>query len=310
MAIHAQMAKRVWFVTATLITLSASSSWMMPPASEQEEDTARMLKDTRWAEAASKQGRTAKKTAGPTYSKKTASLSAARVDGRTLVGVTLWRLRPPKTSDVGERLLVLDGGRQSQWIPERIEVDTPLHKEERVRLAIEAARLGYLYVIDREQYVDGRFGEPYLIFPSKLVRNGQNEVRPGRLIEIPGQQDTPNAFKLQPSQADQIGEELSILITPTVLEQLAITDKPLLLSRGQLANWEKQWGSHVGRLEMIGGAGQVWTRPEKEAAANPERLLTPTDPAPQTLFFRSDAKEDEPVMVKINLSYAKRSAPP
>jgi hypothetical protein len=42
------------------------------------------------------------------------------------IGVTVWRLRPSQSADAGARVLVLDGLKQSEWTPERIEADTPL----------------------------------------------------------------------------------------------------------------------------------------------------------------------------------------
>ncbi len=84
--------------------------------------------------------------------------------GDSLVGITVWRLRPSLPEDDKDmRISALDG--RGDLTPERIEAETPLREGEKVRVSIEAARSGYLYVIDREQYADGTFGTPYLIFP-------------------------------------------------------------------------------------------------------------------------------------------------
>lgn len=84
--------------------------------------------------------------------------------GDSLVGITVWRLRPSLPEDDKDvRISALDGG--EELTPERIEAETPLREGEKVRISIEAALSGYLYVIDREQYADGSFGTPYLIFP-------------------------------------------------------------------------------------------------------------------------------------------------
>jgi hypothetical protein len=66
------------------------------------------------------------------------------------IGVTVWRLRPAKSGDTGGRVLVLDGQKQYEWTPERIEADTPLNIGDRVRLTVESPRPGFLYIIDRE----------------------------------------------------------------------------------------------------------------------------------------------------------------
>jgi hypothetical protein len=91
-----------------------------------------------------------------------------------------------------------------------------------VRLSIEAARTGHLYVIDREQYADGSQGKPVLIFPTTKIRNGNNKVSAGRVIEIPDRADDPIYFNLERSRPDHVGELLTVIITPQPLAGLSI----------------------------------------------------------------------------------------
>jgi hypothetical protein len=81
-----------------------------------------------------------------------------------------------------------------------------------------------------------------------------------------------------------------VLVTPTPLDGLQITDKAQKFSEAQVANWEKSWGSSVGRLEMT-AVGQAWTKQEKDATT---RALTASAPAPQLLFYRPSVKSTEP----------------
>jgi hypothetical protein len=174
-----------------------------------------------------------------------------------------------------------------------------------VRLSVEAAREGFLYVIDREQYTDGSFGEPYLIFPTLRTNQGHNEVKAGRIIEIPMQDDRPPFFTLKPSRPDQVSELISVVVSPTPLEGLEIGATAQKLPVQQVATWEKSWGGTVGRLEMQNGAGKTWTRQEKEAGANATRSLTQDEPAPQTLYYKPEAKSGQPVMVNVALRYGR-----
>ena len=226
----------------------------------------------------------------------------------TVVGVTLWRLRPTKAADTGERILVQEGSESVNWIPERVEVDTKLAAGTRVRLSVEAARTGYLYVIDREQYADGSLGEPYLIFPTTRTNSGNNEVKAGRIIEIPSQDDSPPFFTLKPSRSDQVSEMISVLVSPTPLDGIKIGENAQKLSVQQVAEWEKSWAGTVGRLEMHNGAGKTWTRQEKEAGADATRSLNQNEPAPQTLFYSPDAKSGKAVMVSVALRYGRSAA--
>jgi hypothetical protein len=221
------------------------------------------------------------------------------------LGVTLWRLRPSKQNDSGARLLVMDSSQQGEWTPERMEVDTRLKVGERVRISVESPRAGYLYVVDREQYADGSLGDAYLIFPTTRTRNGDNKVRPGKLIDVPAQEDTPNFFTLvpSPSRSDQVAEVLSFIVTSQPLASLPITDKPLKVSKSDIAKWEKMWSNEVERFEMEGGAGRTWTNEEKAASAtSSSRLLTQEEPAPQTVY-RIVGKAAGSLLVTVPLQY-------
>ena len=126
-----------------------------------------------------------------------------------------------------------EDAKETEWTPERISSTTELRVGDRVRLSIESPRDGYLYVVDREQYADGSFGDPYLIFPTLRTNNGDNRVRPGRLVDMPAQSDNPNYFTLipSPSREDQVAEVLSIIVTTEPLENLRLAEKPLKLSK-------------------------------------------------------------------------------
>jgi hypothetical protein len=226
-----------------------------------------------------------------------------KVTPESVVGVTIWRLRPASPRDSGERMIVHEAAAARQWTPERISPETKLGQGDKLRISIEGARKGYLYVINREQYADGSLGEPYLIFPTTRTLNGDNRVDIGRLTEIPAQDDTPPYFTVRKSRPDHVAEVLSVLVTPTPLEGLTIGDKAQALSEQQVAEWEKQWSSGVGFLEMDKTVGQTWTREERDAGAANTRALTAEGPAPQLLFYRAAAKPNDPLLVKLQLWY-------
>ncbi len=248
----------------------------------------------------------AKRTSYRPATAKTATSGSKAADAMQL-GLTIWRLRPSNIADGGARIVVHHDGETEEWTPERVEANTPLRMGERIRLSFEAPQTGYLYVIDREQYADGSMGEPILIFPTTRTRGGDNQVAPGRVIEIPGQEDRPNYFTLRQSRADQTGEMLIVIVTPQPIEGITIGAKPLPLSNQQVAQWEKQWGALTERFEMAGGAGKTWTKAEQEAGANATRQLTQDDPGPQTIY-RVVVKPGSPLLVKVGLRYSKAGA--
>ena len=239
---------------------------------------------------------------------------AARLPGRRGVrppateeiGVTVWRLRPSRANDEGARVLVLDGLKQSQWTPERIEAGTPVNIGDRIRISVESPRPGFLYIIDREQYADGSLGEPMLIFPTLRTRGGDNRVLPGRLIDIPAQEDQYSYFTAQPAgnRRDQTAEVLTVILTPQQLP-LNIGDQPLRILQSQISEWEKLWGGVAETLELVGGAGRAWTNEEKLAGSANGRQLTQAGPPPQTVYRVAARKTGGPLLVTVPLRYAR-----
>ena len=269
---------------------------------QKADDMTRKLWDTAFSSSPpNKRSPAARRRSGGNYRLATPNVPVDNVAPDTVVGVTLWRLRPANRADSGERLIVHDDNVNSEWIPERISANTKLVQGDRLRISVEAVRAGYLYVIDREQYADGTLGEPYLIFPTKRTSAGDNQVAIGRLLEIPAQDDSPPFFTMRKSRPDHVAEVVSVLVSPTALEGIQITDKAQKLTDAQVAEWEKAWGSSVGRLEMS-TTGQTWTKEEKDART---RALTASAPAPQLLFYRPSVKPTEPMFVKLRLQYRK-----
>lgn len=221
------------------------------------------------------------------------------------IGITIWRLRPTRDTDQGGRVLVLDGLKPTQYTPERIEADTLLNTGDRVRITVESPRSGFLYIIDREQYSDGSFGAPVLIFPTMRTRGGDNRVMPGRLIDIPAQEDQYSYFTAAPagSRRDQVAEVLSFILVPQPLP-LTIGDQAAKLTPQQVGSWEKSYGGVAEILELVGGAGRTWTNEEKAAGTANGRQLTQGGPPPQTVY-RVARKTGAPLLVTVPLRYAR-----
>jgi Domain of unknown function (DUF4384) len=274
----------------------------------QKEETTRHLWDTAFIDQGNKAA-VNRKPARRNYRIVTPQVPVMGVLADTVIGVTLWRLRPTRPADTGERIIVHDGPESVAWLPERVSSTGRLSEGDRIRMSIEAARTGYLYVVDQEQYADGSKGEPYLIFPTTRTRGGDNLLKAGRMIEIPAQDDAPPYFTLKRTRVDHVGENVIVLVTPTPIEGLAISDKAQRLSDKTLALWEESWGAHTGRLEMVNGQGKPWTKQEKESGADGTRSLKEDEPAPQTIYYRPSAGSKDPVLIQVQLQYA-RPRPP
>jgi hypothetical protein len=280
-------------VAAALGTLALAAAGIATATSQDKpEEGTRQLWDEEFVKA-----RPAQPAATPAAKAAPARKSAARAaGGPSFVGVTLWRLAP---APEGARGITVEGeGRR--WLPERAAVDSAIPEGAHVRIAVEASRPGYLYVIDRERYADGGTGEPMLVFPTRRIRAGDNAVQAGRLIEIPDLADEPPYFRLRRSRPDHAEEELLLLVAPEPLAGIAIGEEAQPLSRAQVEDWERRWSARQARLESPGGAGRAYTASEREAAAAPTRLLTRGEPLPQTLY-RVETRAGGPALVSVRL---------
>lgn len=217
------------------------------------------------------------------------------------LGITIWRLRSARKDDSVRRALIREKGNAAVWAAERMASDAVFREGDFVRLSVESPRRGYLYVIDRDLSADGTTGQPMLIFPWSGV---DNKLAPGRLIDIPAEDDDPNYFKASLTRENQVGELLTFIVTSTPLN-LPLSDKSLPISVGDLSQWEKSLGGVTERYEMDGGAGEFWTRKEQQAARkNRTRQLTREDPAPQ-IIYRVFTENKKGMLVNLVLKYAK-----
>lgn len=286
------------FLVLILVAICISFEPQTPVLAQKGDEMTRKLWDTAFISSSNTRKTTKRRSS---YRNATPNVPVENVAPDTVVGVTIWRLRPARRTDSGERLIVHDDNETKEWLPERISANTRLVQGDRLRISVEAVRSGFLYVINREQYADGSLGEPYLIFPTTRTGAGDNEVGIGRLMEIPAQRDTPPYFTMRKSRPDHVAEVVSVIVSPKRLEGVQITDKAQKLPDADVAKWEKEWGSSVGRLEMS-TAGQAWTKAEKDADT---RALTSSAPAPQLVFYRPSITHTEPMFVKLKLQYRK-----
>lgn len=205
--------------------------------------------------------------------------------GTWQVGVTIWKLQRERS-------------RQLERVSRRVEADTRFQEGDLLRISIESPLAGYLYIVDRDWFTDGSGGETNLIFP---VRGEDNRLKPGKLIDIPTENEA--SFKATP-KPNQTGEMLTIIVTLSPL-QLPLSNSPLPITNTQLSDWKKRWSAITDWYEMNDGAGQTRTIEEQQAAApGRTRQLTRDDPSPQTIY-RLVPKNRDGVLFNLMLSYVR-----
>jgi hypothetical protein len=289
--------------TAVFVTVLVAT--MHLPASAQDADT-RSVTPEEFVKARP-QKPAASPAAHATYKQVSGPVKSAASGDVRQMGITIWRLRPSTAADGGPRILVQEKGQEGaesvSWTPQRIASGSPMREGERVRISIESPSTGYLYVIDREQYAGGKLGDPWLIFPTTRIHNGDNQVTAGKLIEVPSQPDRPNYFTLHKSKPDQTGEQLTVVVSQQPLQGISVGAEAQQLQPEQVAGWEKKWTAQTQRFEMVGGVGRAWTQAEQQAGLDGTRLLTQDDPGPQTIY-RVTGAAGQPFFAQVELGYS------
>jgi hypothetical protein len=297
-----------WFVIL-LLCLASIAGLRVEGFNSPSQDTRRkivsddFIKGRREAASPNRKGKSRVGTKRPTYRLVSNPAVGSRPPAGNFeqLGITIWRLRPARTGDSGRRALIREKSKNLLWAAERVQSDSTFREGDYVRISVESPRPGYLYVVDRDLFADGTTGGALLIYPWSGV---ENQLLPGRLIDIPAQEDDPSYFTARLTAANQVGELLTFIVTSTPLD-LPISDKPFQIEPGQVKDWEKTWGAVSERFELEGGAGKVWTQEEQQAAAKKKsRQLTREDPPPQTLY-RVLTTDPKAVMVHLRLSYGK-----
>ena len=211
------------------------------------------------------------------------------------VGITVRRLRAAEgAKELGQE------GEEAQL--EQLATDAALGIGSRVRIYLEPLnRDGFLYVFDREQFADGSYGAPKLIFPTLRTRGGNNKVRANDLVQIPR---PPSYFRINPSTTGktQVAEALTVIVSPTPLALPApLSERALTLSAEQFGQWEKQWSTAITTFEMDGGAGQTERSKDLDQVGE-EARLTADDPLPETVY-RVTVKKGTPLLVTVPLRF-------
>lgn len=230
------------------------------------------------------------------------------------IGVSVWKLRPSRSSDGGYKLPVLVNNLRQMWTAERVNPDTPFQAGDRVRLAIESSDSGYLYVIDSEIYSDGSFGEPFLIFPA--APGEDNSVKPGLLVDIPDQTEDLPYFLINPKQANYTGELLTVIVSPKPLTNLKIDAGGKIKNTDALIDLETNADAEI--FSRNDNQDKIYTQTEAESACGSKsrqlvgekttekpcgvktRQLTREEPLPQSIY-RVKTQAGEPAVAFVKL---------
>jgi hypothetical protein len=201
------------------------------------------------------------------------------------LGVTIWRLRPSKTTDdpVG---ITLDAG--AAWTPERVSQSSHLSMGDRFQIVVESPRSGYLYIVRQSRNSDYAM-ETRVIFPTPLDKD--NYLSAGRVLVAPSTRDRPSYFRYTSFNPEAT---YTVILIPQRLPDGPGRDQ---IVADQLADWKTVWDYPVAHLDDPDLSTKI-TKAEIEAVKPPFRTLTYNDPLPQNLYHL-EAPKGEPIFVDL-----------
>lgn len=254
-----------------------------------------------------------RKTAVPTKQKTTPPAKAQKM---SQIGVTMWKLRPPRLTDAGYKLPVkINDSLSELWTAERVSPDTIFRADDRVRFAVESSDSGYLYIINSEMYANGDYGEPVLLFPSSSGEN--NYVQPGLLVDIPDRTEEYPYFVIEPKKPNHTGELITIIVSPKPLKNLKTDEDGKIKNLDELIELEINADAEIYSRPVA--QDKIYTQSEAEAACGSKtrelvkeksnakpcgartRQLTREEPLPQTIY-RVKAQTGHPTVAFVRLN--------
>lgn len=270
------------------------------------------------------------------------------------VGITIGRGRLAAEAEVNDREVAKVEG-CVQWegkrcvarkdmVLARILDDDAVSDKEQIQMNIEylasldvagnkqSNSVGYLYVINREQYSDSvaDAGHPVLIFPTINTYGGDNRVLPGKTVTLP-RPERPWTISRSDSGKVQAFETYIIIVSPEPLKDSSgvelydelnlrkiMKNNQIVLDRTLVDGWVRQWGGRESRGNLEGGQGQLVTQREvkssgdskatKRSTGADEEDLKQDDPLPQ-IIYRQVVNPGGKMLVTIRLPFKEAVAP-
>lgn len=264
--------------------------------------------------------------------------------GRKFVtlGITLSRARPPTETELSNAAVAKVKG-CIQWLEKkcvgrhemvlaRMTDDTAVSDRDQIQMNIEylayldlagkkrLENIGYLYVVNREQYPNGKYSKARLIFPTLNTYEGDNRVLPGRTVAMP-EPERPWTISRSESRTAQAFETYTVIVSPRPLRDLSggelqLDTSPLILEEELMASWVPAEDATNLRGDLEDGNGQLITERELKSGGpvgskrrgtfDDNDDLKKSDPPPQIIFSKL-IKPGGKMVVTIRLPYDEKS---
>jgi serine/threonine protein kinase len=236
--------------------------------------------------------------------------------GTTLVqvGLNFWHPRPATSQDDRTTTARVTNDLQEETVQE--SKDEFIKDGGQLRLSVEAMTKGflsegsgYVYIVNREQYSDGTFGEPRLIFPELRAYKGNNLLKAGKPIILPRADGKPYGIEKSKTKSNHIAETYTIIVSPWAFQlPKPLSNEPMILPNSLFADWERQYADKMYRAVLRNDGKRLMTIQEQKVMSRStddlQEVLTQSDTEtfPQ-IVYRGAVKIGNPAMFTVILRF-------
>jgi hypothetical protein len=249
------------------------------------------------------------------------------------MGITLWRVRLATETETQTSQTIIEkmiwDNRERDVVITRISDESLITDNDLIQMSIEylphgdgarvspSNQVGYLYVVNQEQFSDGSLGKARMIFPTLQTYKGDNRVLGGKIVTLP-EPRRPFRIERSTSGQSQAYEVYTIILSPKPLNielSQPLTRRAMDLPRDLVAIWQRSWGVGAVRADLRDGLGQMRTTRELGANGNTnderdtkdtDEDLTQDDSPPQ-IVFRKIVRFGEAMAVTVKLPFKEKS---
>ena len=236
------------------------------------------------------------------------------------VGITFWRLREARKADdqavveqtrIVKRVKGKSVESTARMTAERAAAEAAWSDGDMLRMSIEAPFDCFIYILNQERYADGTFSDQYLVFPANVDIKWSARGAPGKLVYVPSEPDYFEVTSLNTEGREKTAEVFTILLTSKALETLpalADQDSNRKVDAQLFEQLRRDYETRVWRFENMAAAKTSITKMEKKAGATSGKMLTESDPDPQTVYHVA-CRPGSSLLITVPVKIRKRSQP-
>lgn len=234
------------------------------------------------------------------------------------IGFTFWLLKdsadgdsPEVTEKAKRRTNIKSGNTITQKeenvvvTPRRVNSNTKFSNGDWLRFSLDLPIDGYVYIFNKEQYIDGTLSSPHLMFPRQEDKGKTDKTIAGKLLFIPNPIDYFEIEETSESGKEKIAEVYYVLVSLRPIPEITLLksnqSEPVNLT---IFNKYEKYTAPLLKFESQNEANKAITKIERLSSVDGKETLSESDPLPQTVY-RIFKQQDAPLFFSISAEIKK-----